>query len=491
MINYKIYANNKNINKIKKDIIDTSKYIKNKKLDVSYLTNGIIVPVSDLWGKNPFGGVVDENGEINKLSLRNYILLDNKLYANANYCGINPNIDLNKIKFIDDEIIFLGLGFSQRDYGHTIYESLSRLWYLLDKDIKTLKVAFISPPSKDCIDLLNLFGIEEKNIITVLEPTKYKKVIVPENAIELAFVFNIKYKEVINRIKYNVQESNFEKVYFSRSKLFYKRTLYEEKLESVFRDNGYKIFYPEELSVYDKISIVKGCKYFAGIEASNEVHQVFANDGINVIILIRNYYSKSIYPISYFINANLILLSANNTSFPTAGGSGPFLIGCNEETFKFFDDFNFKYNKNNFYYKPYQIIDYLFVWAKTYKLGVIKNLAIQKLSNEEIADNIIDIHINRIEKNDTLPVNILFFIGITTEIGSINIKPYFEIIIFGKKILKLSLNKYYILRKVLKIIPTTKLKNKFIAKFKLNSDAANDDSDSYFIRMYNDYNKNK
>lgn len=490
MMNYKIYAPDKHLQKMEDKIKETEIYIYDKKLDVDYLENGIIIPIEGLWDAKPYGGVVNEKGEIHKYSLRNYIYIDGK-YSPNNYYGANPNTDLNKVKYIDEEIVFLGIGFNQRDYGHTIYESLSRLWYLLDKDLKNIKVAWIHPPSKDCMDLLLLFGLKQENIITIKEPTKYRKVIIPENSIELDFIFNIKYKEVINRIKENVNPSNFEKVYFSRNKLFYKRTLYEYILENTFKNNGYKIFYPEELSVYEKISIVKGCKYFAGLSASNAVHQIFAEDHTNIITITRSDYQYGVYVLSYFIKANLIILSGSNTFLPTAGGNGPFLIGGNEATFQFFKDFNFKYKKEDFYYDLYKVLDYLFVWAKTYKIGIIKNISIQELNNEEIADDIIDIYLNRIKKQSTLPTKTFFYIGMTTEIGSINIRPYFEIIIFGKTVMKINLNKYHVLKNILQIIPTKYFKNKFIDKFDLNSAAANDDSDNYFINMYNEYNNKK
>lgn len=487
MMNYKIYAPDKHLQKIEDQIKKTEQYVKTKKLEADCLENGIIIPIEGLWDAKPYGGVVNEKGEIHKYSLRNYIYIDGK-YSPNNYYGANPNTDLNKVKYIDEEIVFLGIGFNQRDYGHTIYESLSRLWYLLDKDLDQLKVAWIHPPSKDCMDLLLLFGLKQENIITIKEPTKFRKVIIPENSIELDLIFNIKYKEVINRIKENVNPSNFDKVYFSRNKLFYKRTLYEDILENTFKNNGYKIFYPEELSVYEKISIVKGCKYFAGLSASNGVHQIFAEDYTTIISITRTDYQYHLYVLSYFIKANLIVLSGSNTFLPPAEGSGPFLIGGNKATFQFFKDFNFKYKEEDFYYELYQVLDYLFVWAKTYKLSKIKELGnILEFDNEEIADNILDIYINRIKKQSTLPTKTFFYIGMTTEIGSINIRPYFEIIIFSKTVIKINLNKYHILKKILKIIPTKYLKNKFIDRFDLNSAAANDNSDEYFQNIHQNY----
>lgn len=457
--------------------------IKSKELDVAYLENGIIIPLQGLWDRKGIGGVIDEKGKIHDYCLRNYIYYtDNYVRKESpdNYYGANPDTDLNNVKYVDEEIIFLGIGFSQRDYGHTIYESLGRLWYLLDKDASKYKVGLISPPSKDCIDLLTLFGIMEQNIIAITEPTKYRNVIIPETSSAILFDINIKFKKIIDRISDKIEPYNFEKVYFSRNKLHYKRTLHEKPLENVFMNNGFKVFYPEELSVKEKIAIVKGCKYYAGFNGSNIVHSAFAKQGTNIICLLRCN-NEPYHPVFNILNnTNIILVTSNDLSLPIGGGAGPFIICGNEYLFKFFDDYNFKYNKKSFLYNNYQILDYIFVWGQIFKEALVKDINVIEISNKQIADNIIKIYYNYMKEN-TLSKNTLFYIGITTEVGNVNFQNYFEIVVFGIRIIKINLNKYNILKKISNFIPIKKLREKFRNKVGINSAKATDSYKNYFI----------
>ena len=86
------------------------------------------------------------------------------------------------------------------------------------------------------------------------------------------------------------------------------------------------------------------------------------------------------------------------------------------------------------------------------------------MSNEQIADNIIKIYYNYMKEN-TLSKNTLFYIGITTEVGNVNYNNYFEIVIFGIRIIKINLNKYGILKKISWWIPIRKLRDNFRSKF--------------------------
>lgn len=458
---------------------DTKKYImdgiqifsdsiKSDYLDVAYLENGIIIPVEHPFGTKGVGGVVDEKGKIHDYSLRNNtIFTDNytRYQSSYEYYGANPDTNLKNVKYVNEEIMFLGVGFNQFDYGHTILESLGRLWYLLDKDASKYKVALLSPPSKDCIDLLILFGIVEENIITITEPTKYRNVIIPQTSISIVFYFNIKFKEIIDRISDKIEPYNFEKVYFSKKNIYYKRNLHEKPLQDVFRNNGYKIFYPEKLSVKEKIAIVKGCKYYAGFNGSNIVHSVFAKEGANIICLLR----CNDEPYESYLNMhnnNIILVTSNNLSLPISRWAGPYIVCGNEYLFKFFDDYNFKYNKKSFLYNNYQILDYIFIWSQIFKEDLVlkKPSNVIQISNEQIANNIVKIYYNYMKEN-TLYKNTGFFIGITTEVGNVNYNNYFEIVIFGIRIIKIDLNKYSILKKISWWIPIRKLRDNFRNKF--------------------------
>ncbi|WP_297277204.1 glycosyltransferase family 61 protein [uncultured Brachyspira sp.] len=487
------------------DIINNSyricKNISEKELSYEKIENGIVVPFEN--DNFNIGVVFRENGTISELSKRGNIIniygknINNIFNSNFN----NKTLYLNNIKLISEKAVFMGIGYPQAQYGETLSESIDRLWYLLDKDINEYKIVFIRDISQDCLNLLKLFGIEEKNIIIAKEPLKFKEVVVPEKSFKLDLQINIKYKAVINKIKEKVKPSKYKKVYFSRNKLSQKRTLFNDPIDNTFKINGYKIFYPEELSLYEKISILKGTEYFVGAVGSNQMHMIFANDNLENIIINRNDIEYYNFNFDLLNNSRTTIICANNNFLPPAVTAGPFLIGATEYLFKFFDDNNFKYNKKDFMYEYNQIIDYIFTWSKVYKRMYIRakeylNNNVKEISKDELSDKLIDLQHNSINES-TIPIKTFLFIGKTTKIGSFQMDNFFEIHIFGLNIIKIKLNhelnlKTRMLHSLVKLIPISSLRQKLRNKYHLPTPPFwKEQEEIEFSNLYNKYKNEK
>ena len=502
----KIYAND-----IMKSIINRSynicKNISEEKLSYEKIENGIIIPFGGIDSK--IGGVFRENGMISELSKRgssinvysqNQNTNNENINNELNYDNWGNDFDEKTIQIINEKAVFMGLGYGQAQYGETLAESIDRLWYLLDKDINDYKVVFIREISQDCIDLLKLFGIKKENIIIAKEPLKFKEVIVPEKSLKLDWQINIKYKDIINKIKENVNPSKYKKVYFSRNKLSQKRTLCNDPIDKTFKNNGYKIFYPEELSLYEKISILKGAESFVGSAGTNQLHMVFANNNLENIIINRNDTENYFFNFDILVNSRTTIISANNNFLPPAVTAGPFLIGTTEYLFQFFDDNNFKYNKKDFMYGYNQIIDYIFTWSKVYKRQYIMYPKfilrdVEEISKDELSDKLIDLQHNSINES-TIPIKTFLFIGKTTKVGSFQIDNFFVIQIFGLNIINIKLNheldlKTRMLHSLVKLIPISSLRQKLRNKFNLPTPPFwKEDEEIAFNNLYNKY-KNK
>ena len=471
----------------------------NKKLKYEIIEEATVLP--DKNNLYEYGGIFKKDGTLCKLStIGNRTLTVNGKYLYLDFDDYFLEQDEN-LSMLEEEVIFLGSGWPQAQYGETLEQSIDRLWYLLDKDIKNAKVLYIKEPSQDCIELLKLFGIKENNIIVAKEILKVKKIIVPEKSFKLDQNINIIYKEIINKIKENVKPSKYKKVYFSRDKLSQKRTLYNNPIDKIFKKNGYKIFYPEKLTLYEKISILKGAKSFVGSDGTNKYHIIFANDNLEVIIINRSDYM--IYDNSAFdklINSNTIILSSNNNFFPPVLTSGPFLIGGTEYLFNFFDDNNFKYNRKDFNYKYSQILDYIFTWSKIYRRRCIKqnniDSYISEISKTDLSNKLIDLQHNNINES-TIPIKTFLFIGKTTKVGSFQIDNFFEIHIFGLNIIKIKLNheldlKTRMLHFLVKLIPVSSLRQKLRNKFNLPTPPFwKEDEEISFNNLYNKYKNEK
>ncbi len=488
---------------IMKSKIDNSlnicKNISEKELKYEKITNGIVVPFEN--DKVNIGGVFRENGTISELSKRGYTISAYGKKYNSDFSYENLFPSKSNIIFINEKAVFMGIGYHQDQYGETLIESIDRLWYLLDKNINEYKIVFIRDISKDCIDLLKLFGIKKDNIIIAKEPLKFKEIIVPEKSLKLDWNINIKYKSIINKIKANVKTSKYKKVYFSRNKLSQKRTLCNNPVDKTFKKNGYKIFYPEELSLYEKISILKGAQSFVGSAGTNQLHILFANDNLESIIINRNDIENYFFSFDMLINSRITIISANNNFLPPAITAGPFLIGATEYLFNFFDDNNFKYNKKEFMYEYSQIIDYIFTWSKVYKRRYIEDTKyiseeVEEISKDELSDKLIDLQLCRIGES-TIPTKTFLFIGKTTKVGSFQMDNFFIIQIFGFNIINIKLNhelnfKTRIMHFLVKLMPIPNLRQKLRSRFNLpNPPFWKEALEIRFTDIYNKYKNEK
>ena len=433
--NIKIYGSNEFENNIIKCINKSKNNITYNNLSYEEVKNGIIIPIKDRWISS-YGGVVNENLDFIELSQRSFGY-SKHMSSNSTYelKGADKSLDYNNIKYIDSKVVYLGIGFDAIDYGHTVLESLNRLWYLLDKSIDDYKVAFITPISDDCIELLNLFGVKKENILVLENPTKFKCVIVPEESFHFSkLLFNNQYKIIMNKIKENVKASKYDRVYFSRDRLNRKKTLTEYPIELTFKKNGYKVFYPEKLSVYEKISIMKGCKNFAGFGGSNIIHLLFMEDNSKLIYLVKEDVEIFLYEYFSLKNFNVYAISANNNFLSNCFTDGPFLLGGNDYLFNFFEENNFKYDKEKFKYKPYELADYVFLWQNTYNKHINHKSNFKEISNDYISKKL-----QMIKMYDIAEEKEFLFIGIIKTIGDSYFKRAFVIKIFGHKILTINL----------------------------------------------------
>jgi hypothetical protein len=169
---------------------------------------------------------------------------------------------------IDEEVVYLGWCFQH--FGHFLMESLTRTW-ILDEIDPSIKVVFhtklprIASGQKALSaatqKILELFGIPLDRIIFPQEPTRLRRVIVPESLHELSYgsheQFPRRYRQVAATIAGDVTPSA-QPVYLSRRLLpsHLRQIVGEFELEEVLRDNGFLIAYPETMRFEDQIRLI-------------------------------------------------------------------------------------------------------------------------------------------------------------------------------------------------------------------------------------------
>jgi len=333
-------------------------YNKSDALRVEKVVNGIVHPLqlskANKIEDNEFGGVTDEKMNFIELSLNKRSSPPNFIINFHDwYIGANPDCNVADIDYIDEEVVFLGA--LPKHYGHFILEGLSRLWFCLSpkRSKSSYKFVYISGGGEDRFhEFFRLFGLEEQNIVKITKPTKFRTVIVPEQSIRLHDYYHTKYKETIDRIKESVAPKDIEKVYFSKENIGNNRAIGEDLIEKVFSRNGFTILHPENLSMYEMISILKGCKVFAATSATNVHNSIFMNDGNKFVCLNR---SAHFHPVQTMIERMRCLQGvyvdvfyfSSNRNF----GNAPCLLAPTKYLFDFFKSYKFTFNEFEFYLK--------------------------------------------------------------------------------------------------------------------------------------------
>ncbi len=323
----------------------------------TYITthNGIIIPPP-----------VDKNEKIeynvNSHRLCGVINTDNEyIDISARSCMVHKEPtgyweerNKEKVKYIDEDVIYLGIiGGPFMAYGNLILDSVSRIWIFLEnEEYKNLKAVYFSDDNyqdKIVLTLFKLFGLKEENLIRCTEPLQAKNVIIPEESIDPYSFYTVEFKQTIDKIKEQIPAKEFPKIYFSRSKLNgCGKTYGEEYIENIFKNAGYKIIYPEQLSITEQIAYLKGAQYFAGVDGSGVHNALFLQDGANCIYLQRSEYKNNVQPIiDEMKTLNTQYIQANIETFRLCFYGNPYLIGLTKDLKRFF-------NKNNFKYSEYE-----------------------------------------------------------------------------------------------------------------------------------------
>jgi len=358
-------------------------YEKSNSLKIERVSNGIVHPLQlSRVGKienNEFGGVTDEKLNFIDLSLTKRVSPPN-LTMNFHdwYKGASPDCSVSDIDYINEDVVFLGA--LSKHYGHFILEGLSRLWFYLNSENMNYKCVYISGDGKDRFnDYFKLFGLKEENILKITKPTKFRRVIVPESSIRLHDFYHVKYKETIDKIKENINPAEFEKVYFSKARIKNNRAVGEASIEEVFSKNGFNVVYPEILSIYEVVSILKGCKVFAASSATSIHNSIFMNDGNTFICLNR---SAHFHPIQTMIekmrNLKSIYVDVFIFSSDRNFGNAPCLLAPTKYLLDFFEVYKFDFNKFKFYLKfPMYICGFIIAKPQHFILTYIYHIYVK------------------------------------------------------------------------------------------------------------------
>lgn len=188
----------------------------------------------------------------------------------------------SRVSELDEEVVYLGWLINQ--YGHFLLESLGRVWALNNID-PSVRVVFHAStvaipktlPSKKSNwiwETLKAFGIELDRILVLEEPTRFARILVPDPLYEpLSWAFQCAadpFRGVAKKVlDGKLAQMRSEPLFISRSRLAssQRRIVGEYELEIALRRNGFRIVYPEAMSLEEQIITI------------NQHSDIFAGDG--------------------------------------------------------------------------------------------------------------------------------------------------------------------------------------------------------------------
>lgn len=371
----KIYAPDNYLN-IKKS------YKLTDKLSYEKVKRGICIPPAD------------EHGFYTQYISLGYILdtdckyvLSSAMGRQKMYTRSDINVDVRCKNEVHKKAIYLGCFYNR--YGHFICQGLSRLWFLLDNDYKDYDLIYVASGNGELPafvgKLLSLFGVELSKLTRIIETTQYDEIIVPEVSFALNNFWTKEYKITIDKIKESILPIKNDKIYLSRCH-FKDYIMGEKVIEKTFADNGYKIIYPEELSVDKQIAIISGANDIVTSTGTTAHNLIFAKNSAKCAILERGIQPNPTQPIiNEMRNLDSSYVMANYSMLPVLPGSGLYVLGVNQYLQKFFYDNDIVYSKEieNEYLK--YLTTYQYIWYKTYSNE--KNYNELKIKNSNIPED--------------------------------------------------------------------------------------------------------
>ena len=191
----------------------------------------------------------------------------------------------------DEEVIFAGVLFDH--YGHLLTDSTARLWYVFAHPEKTCRIVFVRSPRKarwspeDPMPLFEMAGIDPGRIEIVERPTRFRKAIVPEEAVYSLDAFRPEWISFFDAVRAHVEPSPHRKVYFSRAHFKRNDVHNEDLFEDYYRSLGYHIVHPEDCTLREEISYAAGADDIVATIGTLSHQFLFCRPGAHATVLLR------------------------------------------------------------------------------------------------------------------------------------------------------------------------------------------------------------
>ena len=240
--------------------------------------------------------------------------------------GMGYAFEDENVHYYDEQVLYLGCFAAA--WGHCITDNIKRMWFLKTRKFKekfqNCKLVFIAYPNFEFnasfIRFLEILGIDYTRFQLVSNISQYKSIIIPDECFYRengSNFFTKEYRDIVCKIREYAKEhcsslTEYEKVYFSYSNYGKNHQIGEEKLESFFEQQGYKIIRPEEHSLEEQLNMLANCKYFASTIGSCSHNTIFLREKASVILIPRaNYFTEYQVALNELFDHDIVYIDAS------------------------------------------------------------------------------------------------------------------------------------------------------------------------------------
>ena len=284
-----------------KDALSTN-YILECDLKSSEVENGIVLPLRFKDDINSTDGVY-EGGVCSQqfqfvAGIRRNLEKEN---VNVSCCSAY-SVPEEELDYIDETVVFGGVVYHH--FGDTLSQSANRLWYLADHPDLPFRYVFVLRPGFDSWfqPFFDLLGLTPDRMIIIDKPTRFKSIIVPDEACYILSGASKEWLKPFNLIRDNVRKKigvgPYKKIYLSRTSFSkYKHLsdettliadeIGEEYYERFFERRGFHVVHPESIPFAEQVSIMMGAKEIVCPFGTLSHLALFADNGVKHTSIIK------------------------------------------------------------------------------------------------------------------------------------------------------------------------------------------------------------
>lgn len=238
-------------------------------------------------------------------------------------------------------------------FGHTITETISRLWFVKNQHYTKYRILFVNTGRsvpQHFLDIIELLGISER-VTVVTSPLFVRTLYVPQQSIVL---YSTLYKEYFSSV-YEIMKLNAgqkklgRKLYLTRSHFSKNDCLGEQVFEEIFENNGYDIVALEQYPLREQISILGYADEIATtIGTLSHMSILFCKDSAKLTFFLRENESGALTPqliLNKLKNCEINIVDATYNFLPTTHAGGIFLLYPNDNFKEYAKNKNIKYDE--------------------------------------------------------------------------------------------------------------------------------------------------